>query len=452
MRALVAILGLLLVGHVAAEFPVDYQVLAMNQNALIGSTIGNEEAGIFEHYIDVTKYIRNASGSAMPVDIVAALDSSAILFDNGSVTVTGNVGWDHPTQSDLAATLRWVPLVQGPYWNYTIPFSKLWAGHITVFAWSNVSRSLYAWDTNDLANGYIDNAIGPYAPTPIKIGSFGGSFPAEVIVEYVTTTYKGGSFALVPPGKVYHWGYTNPIYFTPSYGPIMPSPLPGTIAAATNFSHICGSWSHLVLFSQETGKFYWWGKHYDLAASSFSDVVESPARVGEFANATIVELACTGYAVLARTLTGDVWAFGTNEYGEFANGEWASVYVPPSEAVKIPFPAPVKRIFDNKEYDLVALTEYHSYAWGENRYLVAGIPGWSDNIYTPQIITFNGDPVKNASDAAIQASAFLVLPRQPVPSTPPATLGAADDTLAVWLLVAAILAVGVYTFIVILFF
>lgn len=250
------------------------------------------------------------------------------------------------------------------------------------------------------------------------------------------------------------------LFYGINYGPVAPSPLPGALTANVAFSHICGQYSHLVLFSEETGKFYWWGKHADLGNSSFYDVVESPARMGEFANATIAELACNTRAVLVRTSTGDAWVFGSNAYSGFGNGEWNITYVPPSEAVKIPFPMPVKKIFGNSGTVFGALTEYYSYAWGIDGIPVGGTPGQLQAIRTPQIITFNGDPVQNATDATVNLSSFLVLPRPqpapPAPSTPqpapPVAAIASDNTMAVWLLAAAILAVVGATFVSCIFF
>lgn len=448
---LVFLLCVLFSGLHCSAFPSDLQILAGGENSygkLAAGYLGDRE-----YYIDITDRVKNASGTATPIQFVTEMDSSSMLFDNGSVAVAGLATWDHVTQSDWVSTSRWVPLVESSEWNYTIPFSKLWSSFYTTFAYSNATKALYAWGTNDFAGGWIDPTLDVYVYRPVRIGTRGGSFPVQVDdVLHVTGQYIAGTFALLSPGNVYYWGFGYPAYL--GYGPISPSPLPGTLAASVNFTHVCGQYRNIVLFSQDTGKFYWWGLHTELSQTSYTDVVEFPSRTGDFANATIASLACTQTAVLALTTTGDVWAFGANLYGEFGNGEWSLGFVQPSAAVKVPFPMPVNQLIDNRDFGLLALTEEYSYAWGGDAYFFSGISGSGGTHLTPLILTFSGNPIKNATRVAAMSSVFLVVPRQtgdtPAPTPQPATI--VDDTITILALGIVFSIVCVYTLAVVVFF
>jgi alpha-tubulin suppressor-like RCC1 family protein len=237
------------------------------------------------------------------------------------------------------------------------------------------SGQLYAFGTNDegqLGNANNDASIANPTPTPVTLPGASGT---------VTQIAAGNDFslALTSGGQLYAFGDNE-------YGQLgnatnnattAANPTPALVAvAAGRVVQIAAGFDYALVLSA-TGQVFAFGDNdYGQLGNptniGTTTANPSPTQVTlSGATGPVVQVAAGGYQSLALTSTGQVFAFGDNDYGELASAanNGTTMANPSPALVKLPAGAgPAAHVAAGFDDSLVITTAGQLFAFGNNEY------------------------------------------------------------------------------------
>ena len=218
---------------------------------------------------------------------------------------------------------------------------------------------LYGWGSNwsgQLGIGNTENQA-----SPVKVTG----------VSNVEDIYCGTSstFVKTKTGEVYAFGYNR--YGRLGIGNITDQNTPVKISTLSNIKAIyIGSDNYNSFAVTETGDVYSWGENREGRLGIGNTTNQSaPVKINALSN--IKEIYTNGCSSWALTKTGDVYSWGDNGYGQLGIGNTTDQNTP----VKISTLSNIKAIYIGSDsYNSFAVTETGDvYAWGSNEYGQLGI-------------------------------------------------------------------------------
>ncbi|KAK9506239.1 hypothetical protein O3M35_008210 [Rhynocoris fuscipes] len=155
----------------------------------------------------------------------------------------------------------------------------------------------------------------------------------------------------------------------------------------------CGENHSMAL--NEWGQVFTWGsdKYGQLGVNSFGEDVRKPKIVKILATYNVIQIACGYRHCLALTNKGELYAWGSNEYGQLGLG---------LKVKSVPQPTRVSSL-NGLPIALIACGAHHSfvisksgavYGWGKNRFGQLGLNSEVDHIYPCQLKTLRSIKVK----------------------------------------------------------
>ena len=196
-------------------------------------------------------------------------------------------------------------------------FSSVAAG--TRHSLASAGQDLWVWGANEagqLGNGnYID------ASKAQKVTVFNN------ITAGVSALAAGASHSVaLVDSKVYIWGSN---LFGQLGEPTATSRrnVPQQITSCTSATKIATGWYHTVALCGTS--VYTWGNNSTGQLGRSADASTNiPAAVSFSSSGTIDQIAAGAYHTLIRTSTGEVWAWGSNQYGQLGNSSADNSVVP----------------------------------------------------------------------------------------------------------------------------
>jgi alpha-tubulin suppressor-like RCC1 family protein len=221
-----------------------------------------------------------------------------------------------------------------------------------------IPGTAWAWGYNN--NGQLGNGTSTNSSTPTAV-----SLPSGTTI----TAVAGGqshSLALTSSGQVLAWGYNNVGQLgngttTNSSTPVAASPPSGTTVTA-----ISGGYGHSLALTS-TGQVLAWGSNnYGQLGIGTTTNSSTPVAVSLPSGTTVTAIAAGWYHSLAVTSSGQVLAWGNNVYGELGNGTTTNSTTP--VVVSLPSGTTVTAVAGGSSYGLALTSTGVVLAWGENVY------------------------------------------------------------------------------------
>jgi alpha-tubulin suppressor-like RCC1 family protein len=226
------------------------------------------------------------------------------------------------------------------------------------------SRALYGWGGNDagqVGNGLVGGGSTTGVTLPVQVDSPAG--------QSFATMAAGGAFSvgLTTAGQVYSWGAGSlgqlgdgsNVGSTVPMPVSVPAPAGGPPVVVTAVA--AGSAHALVLTS--TGQVFAWGS--DLFGQLGDDATSSanvPLLVSAPAGVIFTAIAAGGDHSLALTSTGQVYGWGANSKGQIGDGTNTNRTSP--TLVVMPFGVTVSAIAAGTAHSLAVTTDSTAYSWG----------------------------------------------------------------------------------------
>lgn len=278
--------------------------------------------------------------------------------------------------------------------NSPVPVLYL-SGVSTVAAGCNFSLALtndqtvWSWGSNDSGQlGYVSNN----KSAPIKIPSL------DNVVSIVAGCDSG--YALKADGSVWAWG--NNSYGQLGDGTKTNSNVPKLVSGTTGIKAIAAGNSHVVALKQD-GTLLTWGKNdynYCQLGNSvdqygYCRASSAPAPVAGISG--ITQIAATSANTVALKTDGTVWVWGSNYYGQLGNGSGNNSLTP----VQVSGLNQITEVASSKGDHLLARkASGEVYAWGRNNYGQLGQGDSNDYSVTPvQVLGAGGDGKLNLVSA-----------------------------------------------------
>ena len=294
--------------------------------------------------------------------VIAGLWASPAFADGGAGSL---LAWGENAFGELgdgATTSSSVPVaVSGGVIPAGTRFTKIAAGGGHSLALSSTGR-LYAWGYNldgQLGDGGTANSS---VPTLVS----GGVMPTGTRFTEIAAG-QDDSLALSSTGQLYAWG--DNLYGQVGNGSTSGSPVlapalvsGGAIPAGTTITQIAaGAIDTLALSS--TGQLYAWGfdANGELGNGSTSSS-PVPVPVSVPIGTTFTQIAAGGYHGLALSSTGQLYAWGDNEFGELGDGTQNASLVPVAVSPGTEF----TQIAAGEAHSLALSSSGRLYAWGDN--------------------------------------------------------------------------------------
>ena len=226
------------------------------------------------------------------------------------------------------------------------------------------SGEVYTWGYNGYGclgrgNSYIGTSN--YTPERIQVGPIGTK------VKAISAGYNF-MFALTEEGDLYSWGYNG-------YGQLglghnltndnTQSPTKVPMPMNTKFKRIeAQSYAH-VLAIDTNNKLYSWGYNgYGQLGNSFVDWSNSPSYVLPSLDIDFKDIATGWYTSMALSVSGDIFVFGLNSYGQLGLGDTTTRTVP----TKLPTGLTYRAIAAGDQTSMAVTTDGKLYMWGNNIY------------------------------------------------------------------------------------
>jgi alpha-tubulin suppressor-like RCC1 family protein len=219
----------------------------------------------------------------------------------------------------------------------------------------------WAWGSNSY--GQLGNGTTTNSSTPVAV-----SLPSGTTV---TAVAGGGShsLALTSSGQVLAWGANyngqlgNGTTTTTGCGCIS-TPVQVSLPSGTSVTAIAGGYGHSLALTS-TGQVLAWGlNNYGQLGNGTTTNSSTPFPVSVPAGTTITAIAGGGQHSLALTSSGQVLAWGYNFYGQLGNGTTTSSNTP--VAVSLPSGTTVTAIIGGLYHSLALTSSGQVLAWGRN--------------------------------------------------------------------------------------
>ncbi len=255
---------------------------------------------------------------------------------------------------------------------------------------------LYSFGNNGYGQLGTEANVGANEPTPALVTLPGAGGP-------VTQVAAGADHSLVvtSTGQLYAFGANlhgqlgrteNKETFTPNPTPMQVT-LPGASGPVTQVA--AGGEHSLALTS--TGQLYSFGQNESgQLGSPIKETQPTPTLVSLPTGGTVTQIAAGFDHSLVLTSTGQLYAFGENEFGQLGTKENAETLTPNPTPTLVGLPGatgPVAQIAAGGRHSLALTATGQLYAFGENRYGQLGI---SENDKTekanptPELVTLPG--------------------------------------------------------------
>ncbi len=260
----------------------------------------------------------------------------------------------------------------------TGPVIQVAAGYEHSMALTSAGQ-LYGFGSN--YNGELGRkASSSPNPTPVPIGLPGATGP-------VTQVAGGGehSLALTSTGQLYTFGYnySGQLGTATNSGTTEPVPTPAPVilpGATGPVTQVAGGEYHSLALTS-TGQLYTFGSNQygQLGRVSATESVPTPAPVGlPGATGPVTQIAGGGYHSLALTSTGQLYAFGDNYYGQLGSATHNGLHQANPTPVPVGLPGatgPVTQVAGGYWHSLALTSSGQLYAFGENKYGQLGNTG-----------------------------------------------------------------------------
>jgi alpha-tubulin suppressor-like RCC1 family protein len=253
-------------------------------------------------------------------------------------------------------------------------------------ALASAAGQLYAFGLNDSGElgSTTNNDSGNPNPTPGLVSLPGATGP-------VVQAAAGGedTLAVTSTGQLYAFGgnQTGELGRATNSGTLNPSPTPAPVAlpgATGPVVQVAAGQLHSLAVTA-TGQLYAFGRNTEgeLGSPANNDPNPTPALVTlPGATGPVVQVAAGGEHSLALTSTGQLYAFGRNNYGELGSATNNGTDDPNPAPMLVALPAstgPVVQVAAGSEHSLAVTSTGQLYAFGLNSF---GQLGRADNIGT----------------------------------------------------------------------
>ena len=293
---------------------------------------------------------------------------------------------------------------------------------------------IYAWGSNDY--GQLGNGDTTDSNTPVKVDTSG-----VLAGKTISQISAGGihSLALDSEGQIYAWGYNY--YGQLGNGDTTDSNTPvkvdasGVLAGKTITQISAGFFHPLALDSE--GQIYAWGYNYNGQLGN-GDTTDSntPVKVdtsGVLAGKTISQISAGGAHSLALDSEGQIYAWGSNIYGQLGNGDTTSSNTPVKvDTSGVLAGKTITQISAGSGHSLALDSEGQIYAWGGNYVGQLGNGDTTDS-NTPVQTNFSNmldRSITSIKFGDVEAISFNVIDGKTIKAiTPPHTAGKVDITI-----------------------
>ncbi|MGI8430245.1 MAG: RCC1 domain-containing protein [Solirubrobacteraceae bacterium] len=249
-----------------------------------------------------------------------------------------------------------------------LTFALLGFSSWSASAAASESGSVLAWGYN--ADGELGNGGTASSTVPAPVS--GGAIPPGTTFTRVAVGFNH-SLALSARGQVYAWGRNDHGQLgdgTPNDAHVPVAVSAGAIPRGTRISQIAAGNDVSVALSS-TGQLYAWGSNTygDLGTGPTSDAhVPVAVSAGEMPpGTTFTSVAAGMYHILALSSSGQLYTWGANFSGQLGTGTTHDSSVPKSvTAGAIPVGAKLTEIAAGGNHNLALSASGQLYAWGEN--------------------------------------------------------------------------------------
>ena len=205
------------------------------------------------------------------------------------------------------------------------------------------------------------------APLPATGPTAGGTVVSDSVPAVAITRVSSGyshSLGLGSDGNVYAWG--NNQYGQLGNGSTVNSLIPLPAASGLTFTQIsAGNFFSLGIASN--GTTYAWGDNQYGQLGNGSTVNSSiPVAVQAPPGVTFTQISAGDYHALALGSDGNVYAWGSNQYGQLGNGSTVNSLIPVS--ISGLSGVTFTQISSGNYFSLAVASNGNAYAWGNNSY------------------------------------------------------------------------------------
>ena len=220
------------------------------------------------------------------------------------------------------------------------------------------SGQVLAWGWNGY--GQLGNGATTNSSTPVAV-----SLPSGTTV----TAIAGGGFhslALTSTGQVLAWGDNNHGQLGNGTTTNSSIPVAVSLPSGTTVTAIAGGFTHSLALTS-SGQVLAWGYNFSGQLGNGTTTNSStPVAVSLPSGTTVTAIAGGGHHSLALTSTGQVLAWGYNTYGELGNGTITQSSTP--VAVSLASGTTVTAIAGGNYHSLALTSTGQVLAWGDNQY------------------------------------------------------------------------------------
>ena len=246
---------------------------------------------------------------------------------------------------------------------------QIYCNYMNLYA-KTASGEVYAWGNNDSGQLGIGNTTNQSAP--VKING---------LTNVQNIDFENGSiYAITKTGDVYVWGNNDSGQL--GIGNTDEIWEPVKINALANIEMLYINEEGSAYAKTMTGDVYAWGNNDSGQLGIGNTTNQSiPVKINELTNVQNIDF--ENGSIYAITKTGDVYAWGSNRAGKLGIGNNTDQNVP----VKINELSNVEDIYSGKDYAYAKTMAGDVYAWGNNR---AGKLGIGNNIDQNVPVKING--------------------------------------------------------------
>lgn len=257
----------------------------------------------------------------------------------------------------------------------------------------------FGWGDNSL--GALGNGVRTRQRGPVSV-----SLPAGVAVTELSSRW-GTVLALGSDGQVYAWGDNSFGQLAVGSTDAGAMPVPVTMPPGVRITAVdAGYWHALALSS--AGEVYVWGDNscgqLGVGATDEADEADGPVAVRVGRGQTVTRVSGGGMHSLALTLSGEVYAWGDNSYGQLGDGTTKARTTP--VAVRLPNAVVFVQVAALANASLALAADGRVFAWGDNAFGQLGDGTTVGRLLPVQALFPSGAEVRQISGGAVHALAL----------------------------------------------
>jgi alpha-tubulin suppressor-like RCC1 family protein len=217
----------------------------------------------------------------------------------------------------------------------------------------------------------------------------------------------GTVLALGSDGQVYAWGDNSFGQLAVGSTDAGAMPVPVTMPPGVRITDVdAGYWHALALSS--AGEVYVWGDNscgqLGVGATDEADEADGPVAVRVGRGQTVTRVSGGGMHSLALTLSGEVYAWGDNAYGQLGDGTTKARTTP--VAVRLPDAVVFVQVAALANASLALAADGRVFAWGDNAFGQLGDGTTVGRLLPVQALFPSGAEVRQISGGAVHALAL----------------------------------------------